>query len=312
MVEDRVDFVDMVRKNEALGREADLVRKTIKYRFQQGKATQVLVVGERGIGKSSTCFRIAELYKEDTAKMREKQNLPPITKIPNIQSHKELMKFVLNATMGETAVIDEVSYLYPGRRSMSEENLGVSKVLDIIRKRRLVLFFNCPIAQSSDKNIRSSCNILIMPFKQIKSEQAVVSRFWKLQTNYLTGKIYTHGFTRDGDPVEFMYTKKPNEELWQSYEEEKENFITEGQNELFLKAENKENKRKKELGLLPPEKKPLTNIQRKHMEVLKNHDFKEAMKIFGLKSSSSLQKSKEAFFKKGWKWEDLEKNEENS
>jgi polynucleotide 5'-kinase involved in rRNA processing len=61
----RFDFVGMVKKADMENKEADLVRGTIKYRFLKGQATQVLVVGARGTGKSSVCYRLSELYNKD-------------------------------------------------------------------------------------------------------------------------------------------------------------------------------------------------------------------------------------------------------
>ena len=52
----RVDFVEAVKTSV----EAKTIIDFIEYRFKRGQSTLILVVGARGTGKSSTCYRLSE------------------------------------------------------------------------------------------------------------------------------------------------------------------------------------------------------------------------------------------------------------
>jgi len=255
----RVDFVEAVKTSI----EAKTIIDFIEYRFKRGYSTLILVVGARGTGKSSTCYRLSEKTNERLNPIRKKMGLKEREFGTLTDSHLGNVKWVRDSQMGDDSILEEISVLYPSRRSMSEENVGVSKILDIIRKKRLIIFANCPVALASDKNIRSSANALILTHHILKSEQVVWSKFWKLQLNYLSGKVYTHKFTNQGRDIDFMYTKMPNMERWKAYEQSKDDFMEDHYAKLIKKAQLKEDKELKELGYTPTIKKELTEQQEK-------------------------------------------------
>ncbi len=223
-----------------------------------------------------------------------------------VDSHLGLVEFVKNAKMGDDCILEEISVLYPSRRSMSNDSVGVSQIFDIIRKKRLVIYANTPMALAADKNIRSSANAMVQTYKIIKQEQVVLSRFWKLQPNFLSGKIYMHGFKKRGKKVDFMYTKMPDKDSWKEYELRKDNFIDETYDKLLRKAELKNEKELKELGYGKLQRKPLTDKQREVMELLVEHNGLEVGKILGI-DNTCVSKHKVSAEKKGYTLEEFKK-----
>ena len=72
----------------------------------------------------------------------------------------------------------------------------------------------------------------------------VVSKFYRLQTDPATGRIYRHTMMRNGRSVQRMITRMPNPQRWQHYEQEKEEFMDklyENLKQKQLKKEAKEN-----------------------------------------------------------------------
>lgn len=303
----RIDFVKIVKEGEKEGREADLMIDFLEYRFIKGYASLILVVGARGTGKSSTCYRLSEKNNERLNHLREKMGLEKKEFGTYIDSHLNLIHFVKNAQMGDDAILEEISVLYPSRRSMSEESVGVSKVLDIIRKKRLIIYANTPMALSTDKNIRMSANAMILTFKILKGEQVVLSRFWKLQPNYLSGKIYTHSFTRKRREAQIMYTKMPDIERWAKYEKSKDEFIDDTYKKLLRKAELKQEKELKELGLQKIIRKPLTPKQEEIVKVLAYNNGEETAVILNI-TPKLVSKQKQAILKKGYTIKEFRKN----
>ncbi len=302
------DFLRIVQTTE----EAERIKNFVRYRFIKGFATIIMVIGARGSGKSSTCFRLSELINELLNPLREKMNLEKREIGTLIDSHLKLIKFVRDAQMGDDAILEEVSVLYPSRRAMLEENVSVSKIMDIIRKKRLIIYANCPMAQGTDKNLRQSSNALIQTFRIIKSENVVVSKFWKMQPNYLSGKIYTPRFIRDGVRLDVMWTGMPNKEIWKSYEKDKDKFIEEIYTIELRKAELK---RAKNLDAMKPIKdirKPLTDKQLEVMRLMANVEgadrLNQVSKKIGV-SSPTIHYHQKLAEKKGYTLEEFQETD---
>lgn len=303
---ERVDFVSLVKNAP----ESDIMSNFLIYRYKKGFASPIIIFGPRGTGKSSTCFRLSEIYNERLNPIRKKQGIEEKEIGKMVDSHLKFIGFVKNAQQGDDCILEEASVLYPSRRSMSDESVGISKVFDIIRKKRLVLFINAPMFMSVDKNIRSSAVALIQTYKIIKSEKAVLSRFWKLQTNHMSGKIYLHKFTRDGDELDFMYTKMPDSTRWKDYEGDKDSFIDDQYSLLLHKAEKKKEQELKEMGLQRIVRKPLTDKQKRVMELVAKHTREDTAKILEI-SIPAVAKQIQFSKKKGYSLEEF-KNENKS
>lgn len=298
----KIDFVSMVKNTK----EAEVLINYLKYRFKRGYSTLILVIGGRGTGKSSTCYRLSEIINEELNPLREKIGLGKKELGTMADSHLKFMSFVKHSELGDDCILEEISVLYPSRRAMGEENVAISKVFDIIRKKRLIIFANCPVALTADKNIRLSANVLLKTYKIIKSEEVVLSQMWKQQPNYFKGDVFPHKFTKNGKVLDFMYTKMPNKETWKGYEGDKDTFIDEEYDKLIKKAENKRDKELKELGYAPIERKPLTEMQEKVMKVRANNTGKETAEILNM-DEKKVSRNKILSEKKGYRLEEFKK-----
>lgn len=216
--------------------EADVVLKYINSRFRIGLGTNVFIIGLSGTGKSSSSIRLGELVMDS----RPKEEL----KLFIVGSLIELLESIKQSKQGDIIVIEEVSVLFPSRRAMGSENLAIAKIFDTIRKKRLCLISNAPLWNSVDNHMKSMCHVLIQTLRIYKMQGVVVSKFYRLQTDPATGRIYRHTMMRNGRSVQRMITRMPNQERWNKYEQEKEEFMDklyENLKQKQIKKEAKEN-----------------------------------------------------------------------
>lgn len=221
--------------------ESDLIVNYIYDRFRKGLYTHCPVSGLPGTGKSSTCQRLAELVYE---KFDIGRKLTPDDIVDSLLDFLKRLKQVKEP--GEIIIIEEISVLFPSRRAMANDNVAIGRVLDTCRKKQVILFSNAPIFSSIDSHIRAMSHILLETQKIVKNQGVVVSKAWRLQTNPHTGKTYRHRFTRNGRDVGLFYTKKPNLETWEAYEDKKDKFMDELYEELTSQQEKKKDKKDKE------------------------------------------------------------------
>lgn len=212
--------------------ESDVIVDRIIERFNKGLNTNLYIIGLSGTGKSSTSIRLGELID-----IEFKKNL----KISIVDSLLELIRAIRNSKEGDIIIIEEVSVLFPSRRAMAADNVSIGKVLDTCRKKRLIIISNAPIWGSIDSHMRAMGHFLIETLRINKTQNVVVSKFHRLQTNPLSGKTYRHTLQRGGRDVSRMFTKMPSKEKWDSYEQQKDIFM----DELYQRLENEQNIKQK-------------------------------------------------------------------
>ena len=227
--------------------EADVIVKYINSRFKKGLNTNIFVIGLSGTGKSSTTIRIPELCMAQ----RPTENL----KLYIVDSLLSLIEAIKQAKHGDFIGIEEVSVLFPSRRSMSSENVAVGKIFDTIRKKKLCIIANAPLFTSVDKHIKAMMQVLIQTMKVYSSYGVVVSKFFRLQTDPSSGKIYKHTMLRDHKDIKKMITRMPNSETWAKYESDKDNFMEVLYERLKQEALKKEGRKKE---VLQPKVRDLT------------------------------------------------------
>jgi len=264
--------------------EADLVVQHAVNRYNQGLYSLKLIQGLPGTGKSSVCFRTAELI-EEAFKGKKK-----VTK-KVIENLKTLAEFAMNAKEDEVwiGIVEEVSTLFPSRRAMAGENVDLARILDTIRKKKAILLANAPIWTSIDSHMRCMGTVYIETLKIYKTSKIVVSKMYKLQTNPGSGKTYLHSFSRNGRDVKRMYTRMPNLETWKAYELQKDIFMQKLYERIKLRAEKRETKENKELGIVDRKAtpKPLTERELRvyNMRTNEKKTFKEMAKELDLSPS---------------------------
>lgn len=225
--------------------EADLLINHIVDRRRKGLYNLILVHGLPGTGKSSTCFRVVELVRD---KYKDTEVLFRI-----IKSELDLVKFALDSKEDWICIgiVEETSVLFPSRRAMAGANVNAMAILDTIRKKKAIILANAPLWTSVDSHIRLMANAYVETMKIYKQVGVVISKFFRLQTNVMQGKTYFHAFQRDEKEVNRMYTKMPNLDAWKQYEIEKDEFMENLYTKIKKKAEKREEKECKDLGIAP-------------------------------------------------------------
>jgi len=229
--------------------ESDIIVNYIAERFLKGFYTFLLTIGLPGTGKSSVDMRLNELVMARINKIRARKGIAPSTEIYVVDSLIEFIEWLQKARPGDCVVIEELSVLFPSRRSMAGENVAIGRVLDTCRKKQVIIFSNAPILKSIDSHLRAMAHICVETLKIVKTQQVVVSKAHRLQTNPGSGKTYLHTFQRNGRDVKRIYTRMPDLERWATYEKQKDKFMDELYKELKSKAEKKREKLEKEIGV---------------------------------------------------------------
>ena len=225
--------------------ESDVLVNHVYERYKKGLYSLLLVTGLPGTGKSSTSLRFGELISEKI----HQRNM--IDENSVVDSFFELIKKVREVKRpGEVIIIEEISVLFPSRRAMTKDNVAIGRLLDTCRKRQVILIANAPIFPSIDSHIRAMGNVLIETLKINKTQEVVVSKAWRLQTNPHSGKTYRHRFTRDGKDVAMFLTRKSNKEVWENYEKKKDVFLDKLYIQLEKETELKDKKMNKQLGIV--------------------------------------------------------------
>jgi len=220
--------------------EAPLLLKFITKRNKKGLSSMIFVIGLRGSGKSSLCQRLGQLIEEKR----------PEAELFIVDSLLSLLKAIRKSKEGDIIVIEEITVLFPSRRAMSGENVAISKVLDTIRKKQLIIFTNCPIWKSIDNNMKASGDVIVETLRIIKTEGMVKAKFHRIQVNPFSGQVFRHTFQNSkGQDINRLYTRMPNLEKWKEYEKEKDVFMDTLYKTEQLKQERKKRKEDKELGI---------------------------------------------------------------
>lgn len=266
--------------------EADLLVNNITDRRKKGLYSLILVHGLPGTGKSSTCFRLVELVKEKYSDMKILFRL--------IKSELDLVSFALDSKEDWVCIgiVEETSVLFPSRRSMAGANVNAMAILDTIRKKKAILLANAPLWTSVDSHIRLMANSYIETMKIYKEAGIVISKFFRLQTNVMQGKTYFHPFQRDGKDVNRLYTRMPNLDEWKQYEIEKDAFMETLYTKIKKKAEKREEKENKELGIVPRRTaKPLLPREAEiyNLRTAQGKKLKEIAVIYGITPQSVHQ-----------------------
>jgi len=219
--------------------EAPLLLNFINKRNRKGLSSMIFVIGLRGSGKSSLCQRLAQLIKE-----KEQE-----TKISIVDSLLSLLKAIRSSKEGDIIIIEEITVLFPSRRAMSGENVAISKVLDTIRKKQLIIFTNCPIWKTIDNNMKASGDVIVETLRINKIEKLVKAKFHRIQVNPFSGQVFRHTFQNsEGKDVNRLFTRMPDLEAWKEYEKDKDIFMDNLYKVEQLKQEKKKRKEDKDLG----------------------------------------------------------------
>lgn len=259
-------------------------------RHNRGLHTHILTTGLSGTGKSSVDQRLGELI---SIRIHGENTITIECVCDSLLSLLARLRKVKRP--GEIIIVEEVGVLFPSRRAMSKENVSINKIMDTIRKKQVILLSNAPLFPAIDSHMRAMGHILLETQYINKTQDVVVFKGWKLQTNPHTSKCYRHKFTRKGRDVALFFTKKPNTEVWKQYEDSKDKFIEDLYSQLEHEEKIKKKKLEKSMRVINPEIKALSK------RYLKIHDLvnvkgmrqREVAKTMGLSEARISQIMKE-------------------
>lgn len=226
--------------------ECDVLDSHIIARLHKGLYTHVLITGLPGTGKSSFACRRAEVLYEKIFGVKGFTEQDIVDSLLGLLERLQKIK-----KPGEIIVIEELSVLFPSRRSMTSDNVAIGRILDTCRKRQVILISNAPLFNSIDSHVRALSQILVETLKVNKTKEVVIAKAWRLQTNPHSGKTYRHRFHRNGREIALFYSKRSDGNIWDSYEHKKDAFLKNLYARLRAKAIKSEEKANKEAGIHP-------------------------------------------------------------
>jgi hypothetical protein len=246
--------------NYSLYPESDVLDNHIIQRLQKGLYTHMLVTGLPGTGKSSFGCRRAEVLFE---KIHGYKGFTSDDIVDSLLGLLERIQKIKKP--GEIILIEEVSVLFPSRRSMTSDNVAIGRVLDTCRKRQVILISNAPLFPSIDSHMRAMSHILVETLRVNRTQKVVIAKTWRLQTNPFSGKTYRHRFQRNGREVALVYSKEANRDIWNQYESKKDAFLVTLYARLKSKAIKSEEKANKEAGV-KPKMAVVPNVTKKELD----------------------------------------------
>ncbi len=233
----------------------------ITLRYKNGLGTNIIVTGPSGSGKSYVCERGAELSSKVINGENKKLDKKHILDTP-----LNIIGFVKDSPPGSPGNMEEIGSVYNSRRSMVSENVDINRILDTIRKKKLILFCNCPSIKTADKAFIRHAHIFIEIMGIIKTKKVCIFKAFKCQYNSSMDKMYRHSFKdKRGHDVKFFYSRMPSDYLIKMYENSKDSFLEDLYNKIkdrALEKEAKEMKRIKDKSKIYIAKE-LTDLQKK-------------------------------------------------
>ena len=186
----------------------------------------MLIVGKRGSGKSALAYRLLELLR---------YKLTPYVVGVGSQARKYLPDWIGMASDLESlpintiALVDEAYLPYHSRRSMAEESMTMSQILNLSRQRNQTLIFVTQEARQVDRNIASSATVIV--FKEMGMLQP---EFDRPELKKLVGQAKESLGSVRGDKRRWSYVYSPDADFVGVLENELASFWKPSLSRLFV------------------------------------------------------------------------------
>lgn len=221
-------------------KEKHLIGKWIKGRLRKKKNIIIVVVGPTGSGKSWTSLSIA------------KEADPSFDVGRVCFSAFEFMDLLENGVNGEklkpgkAIVFEEAGVGINSRKFFSVINEVMYTVAETYRSSRLITIFNLPAFDSMDKRVRQLTHGLIETLDVDVDKKICLIKFFEINTNPVSGKIYRKHLTSGDYAFERHGIRMPEKELRMKYEVRKQEFRDGLQQGLMKKLHTSALKEQKE------------------------------------------------------------------
>jgi len=228
-----------------------------------------VVIGLPGSGKSYACLRLGQLITDEINKYNLKKGIPLIGfNERNITfSPTDFMKQIHGDEAlppGSVIIYEEAGTTLDSKDALNKLNKMIAHVIETMRYRRYITFFNLPRYMNLDKTIRCLCHCLIETKKIDRRNNLNYIKPQFLNYNPKIDKMYYKfiKFTHNGKKVKSsgIPLKKPSTILRHKYEKAKHdyaNFLYGNiMNELGINKSKNEDKDNDKLKVaLTPEQK---------------------------------------------------------
>ena len=229
--------------------EMEGIISAIIMNYREELLNLILVTGPPGMGKSYLCLRGSEEFRR---RMKFKDIYGGIH---FVRKKSELSKVFKEAHPGDNVILEEAGFLMNSKQAMSGGNVDLGNNLDIIRKKKLVVWANVPLQKSVDLHWRDMANFLIKMQRLDKKKEYSVAKCYRMEFNEHFNKsipkfMKAEMTTPSGQIVrrkvrETWFGKPHNDSLITEYEKIKEghmNMILDRNYARAIKREEKEHK----------------------------------------------------------------------
>ena len=204
---------------------APILEPDAKWRDVVVPPAVMLIVGKRGSGKSALAYRLLELLR---------YKLAPYVVGAGSQGRKYLPDWIGMAPDLESlpfntiALVDEAYLPYHSRRSMAEESMAMSQILNLSRQRNQTLIFVTQEARQVDRNIASSATVIA--FKEMGMLQP---EFDRPELRKLVGQAQESFGNIRGERREWSFVYSPDADFLGLLENELASFWKPSLSRLF-------------------------------------------------------------------------------
>jgi hypothetical protein len=183
-------------------------------KIRRRKNVILCATGATGSGKSYACLQIAEQIDKN------------FTTDHVFFDVKSLIHAVQNEKLkaGTVLILEEVGVNIDSRRFYSLVNKAMVYLTETFRSSRLILLLNLPSINGLDKRVRQLLHGVIDMRTIDTKENKSKCRFYIIQTNSITGKMYKKSLWAGGIKYRWVWFSKPTKPLLKIYEQKKSKF----------------------------------------------------------------------------------------
>lgn len=264
-----------------------------------------LFQGATGIGKTWGAISLAQMID------------PEFSVQQVVFDFKELMA-VINSDWfkdkkWKIVIFDEPQITISNRNWQSTTNKLMNYLLSTFRHQNIILIFCSPYVDFLDSQSMKLLHCIFECVGVNKKKELSRVRPKIQQYNSYMKKTYQHPLyvirNKKAIPLRDWYIPKPSEELIEQYEQKKTNFTSKLNQDILNTIDELSGKSEKaEQNKGNDQRKPLTEKQKRTMEVLANHKYEEASKILNI-SFNAIHQHKKLAEKKGYTLEEFKNNE---
>lgn len=185
--------------------------------------------GETGVGKSFLCLRLAEKWDPHFSAERV------------VFDAEDFISLCQTLPPESIIVYDDAAATVDRSKWHDAVNLAIKYALQVFRKKRITVFFNCPHPKNLDTNVMVQSDAVMRVYKPGLAKVYTYTLNWIDNTSYTAVKEWL------GDPDDVKNRiRPPSQKLIEEYEKRKDVFIADtllkGKSEIRAEREKRKKK----------------------------------------------------------------------